>query len=68
MPDVAHWRGAEGERIFHFVRDRVYAIDAQSGALVTSFGNGGYIDLRENLGVDPASVVIEMTSPETFKK
>jgi len=60
---VTYWKGAEGERIFHFVRDRVYAIDAKSGALVTSFGQNGFIDLRQNLGVDPAGAVIEMTSP-----
>lgn len=60
---VVYWRGAEGERIFHFVRDRVYAIDARSGALITSFGSNGFIDLRQNLGVDPSSAVIEMTSP-----
>jgi quinoprotein glucose dehydrogenase len=60
---LVYWKGAEGERIFHFVRDRVYAIEAKSGALVPSFGKTGFIDLRENLGVDPASAVIEMTSP-----
>jgi quinoprotein glucose dehydrogenase len=60
---VAFWKGAEGERIFHFVRDRVYAVDAQSGALIRTFGRAGFIDLRENLGVDPATAVIEMTSP-----
>jgi glucose dehydrogenase len=60
---VTYWKGAEGERIFHFVRDRVYALDAKSGTLITSFGTGGFIDLRQNLGVDPATAVIEMTSP-----
>jgi quinoprotein glucose dehydrogenase len=60
---VTYWKGAEGERIFHFVRDRVYALDARSGSLITSFGRGGFIDLRQNLGVDPATAVIEMTSP-----
>ncbi len=60
---VAYWKGAEGERIFHFVRDRVYAIDARSGALIPSFGRNGFIDLRQNLGVDPSTAVIEMTSP-----
>jgi len=35
---VAYWKGAEGERIFDFVRDRVYAIDAKSGQLIQSFG------------------------------
>jgi quinoprotein glucose dehydrogenase len=50
---VAYWKGKEGELIFDFVRDRVYAIDAKSGDLIQSFGKDGYIDLRENLGVDP---------------
>jgi quinoprotein glucose dehydrogenase len=65
---VAYWKGAEGERIFHFVRDRAYALDAKSGELITSFGRGGYIDLRQNLGVDPARAVIEMTSPGAIFK
>src|SRR5690242_14380786 len=60
---VTYWKGKEGERIFDFVRDRVYAIDAKSGDLIQSFGKDGYIDLRENLGVDPAGVALEMTSP-----
>ena len=60
---VTYWKGTAGERIFHFVRDRVYAVDAKSGTLITSFGKGGFIDLRQNLGVDPRTAVIEMTSP-----
>ena len=38
-------------------------MDAKTGALITTFGTDGFIDLRQNLGVDPASAVIEMTSP-----
>ena len=60
---VVYWKGSGGDRIFHFVRDRVYAVDAKTGALITTFGTDGFIDLRQNLGVDPASAVIEMTSP-----
>jgi quinoprotein glucose dehydrogenase len=60
---VTYWRGAEGARIFHFVRERVYALDATTGQLITSFGKNGFIDLRENLGVDPQSAFVEMTSP-----
>src|SRR5919112_334503 len=51
---VAYWKGSQGERIFHFVRDRAYALDARTGKLIESFGKGGYIDLREHLGVDPS--------------
>lgn len=65
---VAYWKGAEGERIFDFVRDRAYAIDAKTGALIQSFGTNGYIDLRENLGVDPKGVDLEMTSPGAVYK
>ena len=60
---VTYWKGSAGDRLFHFVRDRVYAVDAKTGALITTFGTGGFIDLRQHLGVDPASAVIEMTSP-----
>jgi len=60
---VAYWQGAEGARIFHFVKDRVYALDAKSGTLITSFGTGGFIDLRQNLGIDPSRVALEMTTP-----
>ncbi|CAN5806318.1 hypothetical protein BH24ACI4_BH24ACI4_04700 [soil metagenome] len=60
---VVYWKNAAGDRIFHFVKDRVYALEADTGRLITSFGNGGHIDLRENLGVDPARVGLEMTSP-----
>ena len=60
---VAYWKGGGGERIFDFVKDRVYALDAKTGRLIPSFGKGGHIDLRENLGVDPSTVGLEMTSP-----
>jgi quinoprotein glucose dehydrogenase len=33
---LVYWKGAEGERIFHFVRDRVYAVEAKTGALIAS--------------------------------
>lgn len=60
---VTYWKGPEGERIFHFVRDRVYALNAATGELITSFGQKGYIDLRQDLGIEPSRAVIEMTSP-----
>lgn len=65
---VTYWKGAEGSRIFHFVKDRAYALNARTGELITSFGQGGFIDLRENLGIDPARAVIEMTTPGAVYK
>jgi len=60
---LVYWEDARGEkrRIFNFVKDRVYAIEAKSGALIESFGEAGFIDLRKNLPVEerpvPASKV-----------
>src|SRR6202158_3368968 len=34
---VTYWKGSEGERIFDFVGDRVYAVDAKSGKLIQTF-------------------------------
>ncbi|HEX6893402.1 MAG TPA: family 16 glycoside hydrolase [Chryseolinea sp.] len=60
---VTYWEGAEGKRIFHFVNDRVFGLDAKTGELIKSFGQGGFIDLKQDLGVDPAIASIEVTTP-----
>lgn len=62
---VTYWRSDDGsdQRIFLFVKNRVYAIAAKTGKLIESFGKGGYIDLRENLGMDPQKASIEVTTP-----
>lgn len=60
---VVYWEGEQGRRIFVFVRNRVYAVDALTGELITSFGEDGHIDLRNDLGMDPRQASIECTSP-----
>ena len=60
---VVYWEEGEDRRIFHFVRHRVYALDAKTGTLIKSFGNGGHIDLRQHLDMDPAGADVEVTSP-----
>ncbi len=60
---LVYWEGEAGRRIFVFVKNRVYAVDARTGKLVTAFGDGGHIDLRNDLGIDPRKASIECTSP-----
>lgn len=60
---VTYWEGAEGKRIFHYVNNKVYALDAATGALIRTFGKEGAIDLRENLAVDLSQASIEVTTP-----
>ncbi len=61
---VTYWEDHEGnhKRILHFVKDRVYAMDAKTGELIRSFGENGFIDLRKNMGLPPEAVDIEMTT------
>jgi quinoprotein glucose dehydrogenase len=65
---VTYWEGEEGQRIFLFVRDRIYALNATSGELVTSFGNQGYIDLTEGLDMEEGQAYIEVTTPGIIYK
>lgn len=60
---VTFWEGEGGKRIFHFVNNRVYALDARTGAIIPSFGKEGFIDLRYNLGIDSTKASIEVTTP-----
>ncbi|MCK0157293.1 DUF1080 domain-containing protein [Cellulophaga sp. F20128] len=62
---VTYWSSKDGsdQRIFLFVKNRVYALEAKTGKLITSFGINGHIDLRENLDMDINKASIEVTSP-----
>jgi len=70
QPDrgLAYWSDANGSRILVGVMNFVYALDAATGNVISSFGNGGRIDLRENLDRDPPSQSIYMTSPAVIYK
>src|SRR6266481_6244554 len=66
QPDrgLAYWANRKDKRILAGVMNFVYALDAATGKPIPSFGNGGRIDLRENLGREPSSSQsIDLTSP-----
>ena len=62
---VAWWRDGDGEneRIFLNSRDRLYAIDTATGALNTSFGDGGSVLLTEGHGRPVTRYEFDQTSP-----
>jgi len=60
---VTLWVMGRDQRIFFTARHYLYALDARTGALVTSFGDAGRVDLREGLGRDPRMVSISATTP-----
>src|ERR1700756_3532998 len=66
QPDrgLAYWSSGTAARILVGVMNFLYALDAATGKPVTDFGEAGRIDLRENLGREPASAnSIALTSP-----
>ncbi len=65
---VVYWSSGDDRRIFAAVQSFVYALDARTGKVVFNFGKDGRIDLRENLGRDPAKQSIVETSPGIIYK
>jgi quinoprotein glucose dehydrogenase len=66
QPDrgLAYWAGDAGNRVLVGISNFLYALDAATGKPVASFGSQGRVDLRENLGREPASAQsIYLTSP-----
>jgi quinoprotein glucose dehydrogenase len=71
QPDrgLAYWTdGSKDKRIIVGVTNFVYALDAATGNPIPGFGNAGRIDLREDLGRDPAAQSIFLTSPAVIYK
>lgn len=66
QPDrgLAYWSDEKDNRVLVGVMCFVYALDAATGKAIPSFGNQGRIDLRENIGREPAtSQSVYLTSP-----
>ena len=70
QPDrgLAYWSNGDDHRIIVGVMNFVYEINADTGKAIESFGDNGRIDLRENLGVDPSTASIALTSPAVVYK
>lgn len=70
QPDrgLTFWSDGRDRRILVGVLNFVYALDAATGKPIPNFGKDGRIDLREDLGRDPASQAIYMTSPAVTYK
>src|SRR6267143_5909542 len=66
QPDrgLAYWSSGKDKRILVGVMNFLYALDASTGKPIPAFGIQGRIDLRENLGREPATAQsIVLSSP-----
>ncbi len=65
---VAVWRDGNQTRIFLAGRQRLFSVDARTGQLVASFGNGGAVGLNQDLGRDVPPLHTQVTSPPVVYK
>jgi quinoprotein glucose dehydrogenase len=70
QPDrgLAFWSNGKDKRILVGVMNFLYALDATTGKPIPGFGNNGRIDLRRDLGRDPETQSIALTSPGVVYK
>ena len=67
---VAYWPGdtSTPARLYSGAGDgRMMALDAKTGTLVTNFGNGGFIDLKESVRGDVDGQLMLITPPVVYK-
>ena len=65
---VASWREGSELRIFMNSHDRLFAVDAKTGQLITSFGQNGYAMLRDSLRSHENKIEMRQTSPPVVYK
>ena len=60
---IAYWSEGGDSRIFLNSRDRLYALDAETGELDDDFGDGGSVVLTDGHGRDVTRFEFDQTSP-----
>ncbi len=67
---VTYWSdGKEDQRIFYAAGPYMHAVDANTGKLITSFGDGGKIDLHDGLEMEAVNdLFVTSTSPPAVYK
>ncbi len=58
-----HWSDGEDSRIYTGVEHLLYALDARTGERIREFGDGGAIDLRENLQPRATELSVSLRTP-----
>lgn len=55
---INYWESADrsDRRLVFQIRSQLQAIDARTGLSILTFGENGYVDLRQGLGRDPLSI------------
>ena len=65
---VAYWGEGKDKRLLFASKSWLYAIDAETGKPITTFGNGGRVSLRTGLGDMAADKYVVSTTPGAIFK
>jgi quinoprotein glucose dehydrogenase len=65
---LAFWREGNDARVFMNSHDRLFSVDVKTGQLVTTFGQNGYVMLREGLRNHDNKIGMRQTSPPVIYK
>jgi len=65
---MTYWADGENQRVFAGLGRYVYALNARTGAVIPGFGKEGRIDLQQDLGRDPETQSVSLTSPGVIYK
>ena len=65
---VTYWEDGDDKRIFYTAGSIMYAIDANNGKMITSFGKNGRVDLHDGLGRDVHDLYVTATAPGIIYK
>ncbi|MDE1177378.1 MAG: pyrroloquinoline quinone-dependent dehydrogenase [Edaphobacter sp.] len=72
QPDrgLSYWSSADGKekRLFAQTLYAVWALDPATGKPIEGFGDGGHIDLRNDLGVESPQGTVAITTPGSVYK
>lgn len=65
---VTYWSDGDEKRILYTAGPHIYAVNAENGRLISSFGKNGKVDLHDGLERDVADLFITATSPGVIYK
>jgi len=65
---VVYWESGKDKWIYYSAGLFLFAINANTGKLISSFGTGGRIDLRQGLGRDIKGLEYNLTTPGVIYK
>lgn len=67
---LTYWQNERGgeRRIFYSVGEELGALDPATGELITTFGEGGRLDLHNDLGRDVSALTVRMRTPGAIYK